>query len=146
MNYQIIDIGRDYPGEITDFSAARNGFLEKLRNDEYILWKSKDEEHSRMLLDYLEILEPKFPYYAIRRINLWNGRYRESFNPDYSPHLVSNRIRYLGAVHEKVLPRHPYGKIDYPIIHNHIGGVSYGQKPRRILPLAIRKAIAVMTE
>src|SRR2546430_7510182 len=78
-----------------------------------------------MLLQYIERLPPQQPYYAIRRINLYDGKYKEAANPDYSPHLVSNRVRYSGAVHEQVQPRKPHGRIDFPIIHNHVGMWKY---------------------
>jgi hypothetical protein len=113
-----VDIGK-LPVKITSFADTRNTILDTLKDGEYVLWKSADEEHSKMLIDYLDILTPKFPYYAIRRINFLNGKYWELANPDYSPHLISNRVRYEGAIHEQVKPRKPYGRIDYPIIHNH---------------------------
>jgi len=118
LNYRIVDIGK-LPIKITNFADTRNSILDTLEDGEYVLWKSEDEELSKMLTDYLDLLIPAYPYYAIRRINLLNGKYWEAGNPDYSPHLVSNKVRYYGAIHEQVRPRKPYAKIDFPIIHNH---------------------------
>jgi hypothetical protein len=78
-----------------------------------------------MLLNYLSRLEPDYPYYWIRRINLHNGRYREAWNPDFAPRLVSNRVKFVGRVHEKIAPKDPHGIIDFPIIHNHLGTTTY---------------------
>ena len=78
-----------------------------------------------MLLNYLETLAPRFPYYWIRRFNLYNGRYRALWNPDFAPRLVSNKVRFVGRVHERVVPKEPHGMIDFPIIHNHRGPVTY---------------------
>src|SRR5690349_8352327 len=110
LNYRIVDIGK-FPVRITDFSEVRNAVLDSLEDNEYVLWKSADEEHSKMLLEYLNTLKPQYPYYAIRRINFLDGKYWEAGNPDYSPHLISNKVRYVGAIHEQVRPRKPYGKI-----------------------------------
>jgi hypothetical protein len=124
LNYRIVDIG-ELPVKITNFADTRNSILDTLENGEYVLWKSADEELSQMLTDHIERLKPEFPYYAIRRINLIDGHYSEQGNPEYSPHLVSNQVRYKGAIHEQVKPRKPYGRIDYPIIHNHPWGWKY---------------------
>lgn len=148
MNYHTVNLGTDYPGKITDFAMARNSFLEQLPDNQYILWKSDDEEHSKTLLSYLDRLVPGKPYYAIRRINLVNGRYLEAANPDYSPHLVSNRVRYKGRIHEKVVPRKPYGRIDLPIIHNHSDQWNYTSGWKQTgaywLVAAVKKAFEVM--
>src|SRR5216684_7536365 len=116
VQYARIKLGRDYEGKIEDFSEARNKFL---REHEWVLFIDDDEEASEMLLKYLTQLEPNYPYYWIRRINLHNGRYREAWNPDFAPRLISNRVRFVGRVHEKVVPKDPHGIIDFPLIHNH---------------------------
>ena len=115
-------LGRDYKGKISSFAEARNYFLSKY---DWVLFVDNDEEASAMLINYLHSLEPKYPSYWIRRINLWNGRYNALLNPEYSARLVSSRVRYVGAVHERVVPKDPHGIIDFPIIHNHIGSSSY---------------------
>ena len=86
VQFKIVRLGTDYPGKIDDFSAARNSFLS---SDKWVLFVDDDEEPTAMLLNYLGQLGPKFPYYWIRRINLHNGRYREAWNPDFAPRLVS---------------------------------------------------------
>ncbi len=73
-----------------------------------------------MLLRHLQTLRPTYPYYAIRRINLLNGRYKPDWNPDFHPALVSNKVRFVGKLHEHVEPHRPYSVIDYPIVHNHV--------------------------
>lgn len=90
-----------------------------------MLFLDDDEEASDMLLDYLSQLEPRFPYYWVRRLNLYNGKYRAIWNPELATRLVSNRVRYVGRVHERIVPKDPHGVIDYPIIHNHIGPTTY---------------------
>jgi len=47
LKFRIIDLGRDYPGHITDFADARNSFVKDLRDDEYLLFVDKDEEAPR---------------------------------------------------------------------------------------------------
>ncbi|OLD02416.1 MAG: hypothetical protein AUJ07_08770 [Crenarchaeota archaeon 13_1_40CM_3_53_5] len=84
-----------------------------------------DEEAPKMLFDYLKGMKPRYPYYWIRRVNLWNGRYVPVLNPDYEPRLVSSSVRFHGWVHERVVPRKPHGWIDIPIIHNHVGPPQY---------------------
>lgn len=121
MKYRVIDLARDYPSRITDWAKARNSFLDQLGPQDWILWKAEDEELTFSLTQYLSQLKPEYPYYAIRRINLIHGKYQEWANPDLSPQLVSNRVRYVGRVHEHPVPRKPYGVIDYPIIHNQNG-------------------------
>ena len=78
-----------------------------------------------MLLEHIQGLSPEEPYYWIRRINLLHGKYVTEWNPEYSPQLVSNRIHFVGALHEHVEPRKPHGIIDYPIIHDHRNSWNY---------------------
>jgi hypothetical protein len=135
-------LGTDYSGKIEDFAAARNSFLSR---NEWVLFIDNDEEASGMLLNYLAKLEPKFPYYWIRRVNLHNG------NPDFAPRLVSNRVKFIGRVHEKVVPRDPHGIIDFPIIHNHLGLFEYKNYWYQDLPLyrfwiGVKKAVEVMRD
>jgi hypothetical protein len=141
-------LGTDYDGKIEDFAAARNYFLSKY---EWVLFIDSDEEASQMLLNYLSQLEPKFPYYWIRRIVLHNGRYREAWNPDFAPRLVSNRVNFVGRVHEKVTPKDPHGIIDLPIIHNHVSRSTYKSYWYQELPvyrvwMGIKKAIEVVRD
>ena len=124
LKYETYNLGHDWPGKIHDFSKVRNLFLEH-SDTGWIFWQSDDEEPSRLLLKYIEGLNPTYPYYGIRRINLRNGRYIQAENPDFSPHLVSDKVRYVGKLHEHVEPRRPCGYIDYPIIHNQANGDSY---------------------
>ncbi|SRR6266702_7317040 len=149
LNFRIVNL-QDSKKKIFSFADARNEVLDTLNNQEYVLWKSEDEEFSDMLLHHLEFLMPQYPYYAIRRINLWNGKYWSSGNPEYSAHLVSNQVRYIGDVHERLIPRKPYGKIDFPIIHNHSSKWAYtsGWKnsPVFIPVLAMKKAFEVTKE
>lgn len=118
---------------------------------EWVLFVDDDEEACDMLLDYLNQVDPKFPYYWIRRINLANGRYRALWNPEYSPRLVSNRVKFVGDVHERVVPKEPHGIIDFPIIHNHRGGFAYRNYWYQDLPmyrlwLGVKKAIEVVRD
>lgn len=149
MNFRIVNLG-DYPMKITSFADARNSILDTLSDDEYVLWKSDDEELTQMLLDYLKVLKPQYPYYAIRRIFLMNGKYKARQNPDFSPHLVSNRVRYIGNIHETIVPRKPYGIIDFPIIHNHTDHWNYSsgwKQTRAYIPiLALKKGYEAMKE
>ncbi len=100
MKYKLVNLGKDYPGRIDDFAAARNYFLEK---HEWVLFIDDDEEACDMLLNHLATLEPKYPYYWIRRINLYKGKYRALWNPDFQSRLVSNKVKFIGRVHEKVV-------------------------------------------
>ena len=139
-------MGTDYPGKIEDFGDARNSFLTQ---NEWVLFIDNDEEPSGMLLNYLAKLEPKFPYYWIRRINLHNGKYREAWNPDFAPRLVSSKVKFIGRVHERVMPRDPHGIIDLPIIHNHLGSFEYKNYWYQDLPvyrfwIGVKKAVEVM--
>lgn len=140
MNFQIVDIGRDYPGKIRDFAEARNSFLDRLiHNDEYILYKDSDVEASQMLLEHLQQLEPTMPWYDIRQINYRNGVYQPLENPFFTGVLVSRKAVWVGKIHEKVYPRNPHGRIDLPLIHNHIGPDKYPNRhPPRLL-LAMKK-------
>jgi len=122
VKFGVVRLGTDYPGKIEDFASARNSFLSKY---EWVLFIDNDEEASDMLLNYLGHLEPNYPYYWIRRINLHNGRYREAWNPDFAPRLVSNRVKFVGRVHERITPKDPHGIIDFPILHNHVGPSTY---------------------
>jgi hypothetical protein len=122
VQYAIIKLGRDYEGKIEDFSAARNKFLAE---HDWVLFIDDDEEASQMLLSHLNNLSPKFPYYWVRRVNLHNGRYREAWNPDFAPRLISNKVKFVGRVHERIIPKDPHGIIDFPILHNHVGPSTY---------------------
>ncbi len=148
MRFQIVDLERDWWGKIEDFSIVRNRFLDTLNDEDYILWKSRDEELSETLLEYIRGLEPEYPYYWIRRFNLEDGCYAEWANPEYSPHLVSKRVRYHGRVHEHVKPKNPHGVIDIPIVHNHTGPRPYdgGWKATSAYRpiLAFKKSLDVM--
>lgn len=104
-----------------------------------------------MLLDYIKGLDARFPYYWIRRVNLANGKYREAWNPDFAPRLVSNRVKFVGRVHEKVVPREPHGIIDFPIIHNHKGPFRYRNYWYQDTPIyrvwiGVKKAIEVVRD
>jgi len=148
LEYKVVKIGRDYEGKIDDFAKARNSFLSQ---HDWVLFVDDDEEACDMLVNYLDRLTPSFPYYWIRRINLHNGRYREAWNPDFAPRLVSNRVKFTGRVHEKVVPKEPHGIIDFPIIHNHIGSFNYRNYWYQDLPgyrvwLAVKKAMEVIRD
>ena len=134
MNFKIIALGRDYPGKITDFAKARNSFLEHLPDNQWILFIDDDAEATSALLKFLDSFIPPdgAEYYAIRTINLVNGEYRPLLNPFFWRVLVSNKVRYIGKVHEKI-PQEPTGLIDIPIIHNHCGPVTYSQP--KLFPL-----------
>ena len=121
MEYRIVNLGTDYPGGIEDFAEARNSFL----HDGWVLFIDHDEEAPQQLLRVLDQLDPKEPYYWVRRVNLLNGRYVPGWNPDFKPALVSSRVRFFGRVHERVKPKNPHGLIDIPIIHNHNGPQAY---------------------
>jgi len=126
MEYRIVNLGTDYLGTgflggIEDFAEARNSFL----HDGWVLFIDHDEEAPQQLLRVLDQLDPKEPYYWVRRVNLLNGRYVPGWNPDFKPALVSNRVRFFGKVHERVKPKNPHGLIDIPIIHNHNGPQAY---------------------
>jgi len=144
----VVRLGTDYAGKIDDFAVARNSFLSKY---DWVLFIDNDEEASEMLLNYLNQLEPNFPYYWIRRINLHNGRYREAWNPDFAPRLVSNRVKFQGRVHERITPKDPHGIIDFPIMHNHVGQTTYKNywyqdHPLYRVWLGIKKAVEVVRD
>ena len=148
VRFKIVRLGTDYSGKIDDFSQARNSFLS---SHEWVLFLDDDEDAPGMLLDYLDRLQPTFPYYWIRRINLHNGRYREAWNPDFAPRLVSSQVKFVGRVHEKVIPKDPHGIIDFPIIHNHIGQFGYKNywyqdHPFYIVWTAAKKALQVVKD
>lgn len=118
---------------------------------EWVLFVDDDEEPCDMLLNLLDDLEPKYPYYWIRRINLFNGKYRALWNPDLQPRLVSSKVRFFGRIHEKVVPKNPHGIIDFPIIHNHKGPFGYKNYWYQNLPvyrfwLAAKKVVEVMRD
>lgn len=139
MIYQVVDLGRDFKGRISDFAEARNSFLRMLPDNHYVLYKDSDVEAPQMLLDYISLLDPKFPWYDVRQVNLIDDRYQPLQNPFYTGVLVSNTCRWKGKVHEKVYPRDPHGRIDIPLIHNHKGPTLYnGGSPPRVL-LAAKK-------
>jgi len=116
-----------------------------------VLFIDDDEEATGMLLNYLKQLNPRFPYYWIRRVNLHNGRYREAWNPDFAPRLVSDRVKFAGRVHERIVPKDPHGIIDLPIIHNHLGSFNYKNYWYQDLPgyrvwLGVKKAMEVIRD
>lgn len=138
MNFQIVHLS-EYPNQpIKDFAEARNYFIDKLERDEWILFIDDDEEPSQMLLDYVRDLKPDQRYYAIRIIGLEEGKYVPEWNPNFSPRLVSSRVCYVGKVHETIVPRKPYGIIDFPIIHNHVGPKRYGKLWYHQIPIVSR--------
>jgi hypothetical protein len=117
---------REYPFQpITDFSKARNWFVENIPDNEYVLFTSDHEEIPNMLLDYIDRLEPKYPYYNIRLIYLINGRQVPLHDPTWRANLVSNKMRFVGKIHESPRPRWKGGLIDIPMIHNGNGLHSY---------------------
>jgi len=144
LKFRVIDLGRDYPGHITDFADARNSFVKDLLDDEYLLFVDSDEEAPKMLLDYIGRLKPQFPYYWVRRIELVNNKYVPVFNPNYNGRLCSNRVRFIGKVHEMIIPREPHGVIDIPIIHNHTGQASYTGGAQSGLKLGLLKVREVV--
>jgi hypothetical protein len=140
-----VNLKTDLKGNIDDFAAARNYFLSKYQ---WVLFVDNDEEACDMLLNYLDELVPRFPYYWVRRFNLWNGRYRGLWNPDFAPRLVSNKVKFAGRVHEHVVPKEPHGIIDFPIIHNHQGPSTYKNywyqdHPMYLMWMGVKKAIEV---
>lgn len=140
----MVDLRRDYPGHISDFADARNTFLKNLPDQEYVLFVDSDEEAPKMLLDYLEGLKPQFPYYWVRRVELVNNRYVPVFNPNFNGKLCSNKVRFVGRIHEIIVPREPHGVIDIPIIHNHTGQASYSGGAQSRLKLGLLKVREVV--
>lgn len=148
MKYRIVSLGKDFPGKITSFAEARNHFLSRY---EWVLFLDDDEEASNMLLRHLDGLEPRHPYYWIRRLNLADGKYRALWNPEYSARLVSNKVKYVGEVHERIVPKDPHGIIDFPIIHNHLGPSIYQNYWYQNLPvyrvwLGVKKMMEVVRD
>lgn len=127
MNFQIVTLGRDYHGKITDFAAARNSFIEQLADDEWILFVDDDSEVPNMLLNRLRTFNPPSDarYYSIRCVNLTFDRYNPAHNPFFWRCLVSNKVRYYGGIHERIKGQ-PSGLIDIPLIHNHTARHSEG--------------------
>ena len=123
VNFSIIDIGKEMGSKkIEDFSKVRNSFIETLNDEEYILFVDSDEEAPKLLLELCnKIIYTGIPYFRVRRVNLVDWKWYALGNPDYNDRLVSNKVRFHGRVHEAVRPRRPFGVIDAPIIHNHIG-------------------------
>ena len=148
LQYSIVRLGRDYEGRITDFAEARNSFIEKLKDGEYILFLDDDVEASKLLLDYLDKLEPKYDWYDVRQINLRNNKYSPLENPFFTGILTNNKARYRGRVHERLYPQWPHGYIDLPVIHNHVGAEKYVQKhPIGWRPLLlVKKLIEIARE
>jgi hypothetical protein len=144
LKFTVVDLGRDYPGHISDFAEARNSFIKDLPDGEYVLFVDSDEEAPEMLLDYIGRLKPQFPYYWIRRVELVNNRYVPVFNPNFNGKLCSNGIRFVGRVHEMITPREPHGVIDIPIIHNHSGPASYSGGAQSMLKLGLLKVREVV--
>ena len=155
MDYRIVDLGQDYPGKIDDFAKARNSFLYRNWGDprlvKWVLFLDSDEEAPRELLRTLNHLDPKdTPYYWIRRVNLYRGRYMPAWNPDFKAALVSNRVRFIGRVHERINPKDPHGLIDIPIIHNHNGADGtyknywYQDLPVYRMWLGVKKVVEVV--
>jgi len=144
LKFTVVDLGRDYPGHISDFADARNSFIKDLPDGEYVLFVDRDEEAPKMLLNYIRSLKPQFPYYWVRRIELVNNKYVPVFNPNYNGKLCSNKIRFIGRVHEMIAPREPHGMIDIPIIHNHSGPTSYSGGAQSKIKLGLLKVREVV--
>jgi hypothetical protein len=144
LKFTIVDLGRDYSGQISDFADARNSFIKDLPDGEYVLFVDSDEEAPKMLLDYIGRLKPQFPYYWIRRVELVNNRYVPVFNPNYNGKLCSSKVRFVGRVHEMIIPREPHGVIDIPIIHNHTGPASYSGGAQTKVKLGLLKVREVV--
>lgn len=126
MNYIIRDLRRDYPYQpITDFAKARNWFVNQLKDGEYVLFVSDHEEVPKVFLDYLSKLEPKYPYYNVRVMEFVNGKLVPGSDPGYRTNLISNRARFVGAIHEHAVPKFAGGTVDYPMLHSSDGSHSY---------------------
>ena len=102
------------------------------------------EEAPKMLLDYLAKLKPQFPYYWVRRVELSNYRYVTVLNPNYNGILCSNKVRFVGGVHEMISPREPHGLVDIPVIHNHCSPTKYSGRAQSRVKLALLKVIEVV--
>ncbi len=149
MKYKVVCLGRDYEGRFTDFSEAKNSFIENLPDNEYVLFVDSDEEAPQILLRYLDRLKPLYPYYWVRKVELHNNRYIPQFNPHFDSRLISNRVRFFGRVNERAKPKNPHGVIDIPIVHNHIGpqkwtGHSYQYLPYYRYWMGIKKMVEVV--
>lgn len=151
MIFQLVNI-RDYPHPLTSFAEARNYYLKQLKDGEYVLFVEEDEEVPEMLLSYIRSLRPDYPYYNIRRVNLFNNRHVPLWNPFYCGKLCSNRVRFVGSIHEvpwifreTIGPDYHHlayldkpsrgeaGWIDIPTIHNQMpSDPSYPVGPGRI--------------
>lgn len=144
MKFQIHDL-KEYPFQpISDFAEARNWFIRRLENDEYVLFTSDHEELPKMLLDYIGNLAPTYPYYKIRLIRLVNNRLETLYDPMYQPNLCSNKMRFEYGFREIPFPLRPFGMIDIPMIHNRKGGHSYTFPPTRAhLPHLLRRLFTV---
>lgn len=144
--YHIVDLGRDYHGKIHDFAEARNTFLADLPDNEYVLYKDSDVELTQTLKTQLDWLKPVYPWYDIRQINLREWRFTELENPFFTGVLASNRVHWEGRVHEKLYPRNPHGRIDAPLIHNHLGPTLYNNwNPPRVM-LAAKKLWSILRQ
>ena len=146
MDFEIVDLGRDYPGKISDFAEARNSFLDKLEDGQYILYKDTDVEAPNMLLQHILKLPGIYPWYDIRQINLVNGHFSQVGNPFFTGVLASNRVRWraINGVKEKLFPREPHVRIDIPLIHNHVGPTTHWEvAPPRPL-LAAKKVYEIL--
>lgn len=149
MKFEVIYLGRDYEGKITDFSEARNSFLETLDDDEYVLFVDDDEEAPQLLLRYISKLKPQYPYYWVRKVELHNNRYIPQFNPHFDSRLISNKVRFFGRVNERIRPKNPHGIIDIPIIHNHTGPATWTGHWYQYLPyyqywMAVKKMVEII--
>jgi hypothetical protein len=151
VKFSVIDIGKEMGSKrIDDFSKVRNNFLETLNDEEYILFLDSDEEAPKLLLELCKrVVYTGIPYFRVRRVNLHDWKWYAGGNPDYNDRLVSNKVRFHGKVHESVRPRRPFGVIDTPIIHNHLGPKRFTSPPYYfhgirldIVPFAFRCYVA----
>jgi hypothetical protein len=129
VDFEVVNLGKDYNLIIDDFSKARNSFLENLPDGKYILFIDDDEEAPQMLLDLCRKALPEFPFFRINRITIDDGKLWRI--PDYVDRLVSNKVRFSGKVHEGISGK--CGRIDIPIIHVRNGSRwyhEYGKKYR----------------
>ncbi len=127
VRFTVIDIGKEMGSKkIDDFSLVRNGFIDSLNDEEYILFIDSDEEAPKLLLEQCEAIRYSgIPYFRVRRVNLRDWKWSAGGNPGRVDRLVSNKVRFHGKVHETVRPRTPFAVIDTPIIHNHVGPWRY---------------------
>ena len=131
VRFSVIDIGKEIGSKkIDDFSKVRNSFIETLTDEEYILFVDSDEEAPKLLLELCrKITYSGIPYFRVRRVDLRDWRWYALGNPSYCDRLVSNKVRFHGKIHEAVKPRRPFGVVDAPIIHNHLGPDRYRMPP-----------------